>query len=90
MEHVRLFSLMTATLLTGYLCLCLVAPTELAFSWKAPCRSGEWPVSDTVQFPWWDMERSMDSATPDVLVLKGRWGTHRLTAEERADRQANT
>ena len=89
MEHVRLFLLMAGTALAGYLCLCLVAPAKLAFSWDAPCRSGQWPVSDTVQFPWWDMERSLDSATTDVLMLKGRWGTHCLTAEEKADRQGD-
>ena len=89
MEHVRLFLLMAGTVLAGYLCLCLVAPAELGFSWEAPCRSEEWPDSATVPFPWWDMDLSMDAADSNTLILHGRWGTHRLIAEESADGQGD-
>lgn len=89
MEHVRLFLLMIGTLLAGYLCLCLVAPPRLEFSWEAPCRSGKWPVSDTVHFPWWEMERMVDASDSNSMVLRGRWGVHRINATEAADEKGN-
>lgn len=87
MEHLRLFLLMTGTVLAGYLCLCLVAPTELQFSWTSPCGSGAWPASNTVELSGWDMERSVDPADSNIMVLRGRWGTHRILADEGVDGQ---
>lgn len=87
MGHLRLVLLMAGTALAGYLCLCLVAPTELDFSWKSPCGSGEWPASPTVPFPWWDMACAADASDSNIRVLQGRWGTHRIHAHEATDGQ---
>jgi len=87
MGHLRLLLLVTATVSTAYLVVCLLAPTSLEFTWEESCpMTRNWREAGaemTWALPLGQMMLTSagTNASSEQIEVSGSWGRHRISIE---------